>query len=48
MGFSGGLGAHRVGLKGGTNGTFVIDGAEMTTELVRAEKLAKEVEQNIA
>lgn len=48
MGFSGGLGAHRVGLKGGTNGTFVIDGAEMTTELVRAEKLAKEVEQNVA
>lgn len=29
MGFAGGIGAHRVGLKGGTNGKFHVEAAEM-------------------
>ena len=29
MGFAGGIGAHRVGLKGGTNGKFHVEKVEM-------------------
>lgn len=47
MGFSGGLGAHRVGVKGGTNGSFKITGAADVTErelLYLAEKSARQKE----
>jgi hypothetical protein len=29
MGFAGGIGAHRVGLKGGTNGQFHVSNVEL-------------------